>query len=288
MNECSTCARIRFRRSPRRPAGASKRDMLKPEVIWEHRARPEADSRGLSAPKHSASPMIARRSRVSSRPRTAADARAHRRASPSKNRYCRGVEPEEVRQRCRVARGIVYAITLVCCPALSLPCGFTAGGVAVGRQVGAAPPRRGPQLLAGAKVAEVLWACAGGRSRRSAAGGSRLAPPEYRGKLRVGCWRIMRARYNRHRRQNARSDMRETVTEERPVNVGTLRDGVDFRPSARGNGPLANRGPPELSNSTEYGTRTGRRRAPVPRASRTRRGLRSKLSRKSRSTLTRK
>ena len=31
--------------------------------------------------------------------------------------------------------GIVYAITLVCCPALSLPCGFTASGLPVGLQV---------------------------------------------------------------------------------------------------------------------------------------------------------
>ncbi len=49
--------------------------------------------------------------------------------------------------------GIVYAITLVCCPALSLPCGFTAGGLPVGLQVVAAP-RGEAQLLAGAKVLE--------------------------------------------------------------------------------------------------------------------------------------
>src|SRR6266849_3617090 len=48
---------------------------------------------------------------------------------------------------------IVYAITLVCCPALSLPCGFTASGLPVGLQV-VAPPRGEAQLLAGAKVLE--------------------------------------------------------------------------------------------------------------------------------------
>jgi amidase len=48
---------------------------------------------------------------------------------------------------------IVYAITLVCCPALSLPCGFTASGLPVGLQV-VAPPRAEAQLLAGAKVLE--------------------------------------------------------------------------------------------------------------------------------------
>jgi amidase len=49
--------------------------------------------------------------------------------------------------------GIVYAITLVCCPALSLPCGFTASGLPVGLQVVAAP-RGEAQLLAGAKLLE--------------------------------------------------------------------------------------------------------------------------------------
>jgi amidase len=49
--------------------------------------------------------------------------------------------------------GIVYAITLVCCPAMSLPCGFTASGLPVGLQVVAAP-RGEAQLLAGANVLE--------------------------------------------------------------------------------------------------------------------------------------
>ena len=49
--------------------------------------------------------------------------------------------------------GIVYAITLVCCPALSMPCGFTASGLPVGLQVISAP-RGEAQLLAGAKVLE--------------------------------------------------------------------------------------------------------------------------------------
>ncbi len=48
---------------------------------------------------------------------------------------------------------IVYAITLACCPALSLPCGFTASGLPVGLQMVAAP-RGEARLLAGAKVLE--------------------------------------------------------------------------------------------------------------------------------------
>jgi amidase len=49
--------------------------------------------------------------------------------------------------------GIVYAITLVYCPALSLPCGFTASGLPVGLQM-VGPPRSEAQLLAGANVLE--------------------------------------------------------------------------------------------------------------------------------------
>jgi amidase len=49
--------------------------------------------------------------------------------------------------------GIVYAITLACCPALSLPCGFTASGLPVGLQM-VAPPRGEANLLAGAKALE--------------------------------------------------------------------------------------------------------------------------------------
>jgi amidase len=49
--------------------------------------------------------------------------------------------------------GIVYAITLACCPALSLPCGFTASGLPVGLQM-VAKPHAEAGLLAGARVLE--------------------------------------------------------------------------------------------------------------------------------------
>lgn len=48
---------------------------------------------------------------------------------------------------------IVYAITLSCSPALSMPCGFTASHLPVGLQV-VGPPRGEQQLLAGAKYIE--------------------------------------------------------------------------------------------------------------------------------------
>jgi amidase len=50
---------------------------------------------------------------------------------------------------------IAYAITLACCPALSLPCGFTAEGLPVGLQV-VAPSRAEARVLAGAKLMEDL------------------------------------------------------------------------------------------------------------------------------------
>jgi amidase len=48
---------------------------------------------------------------------------------------------------------IVYAITLACCPALSLPCGFTAEKLPVGLQI-VGPPRSEGRILAAAKAME--------------------------------------------------------------------------------------------------------------------------------------
>ena len=50
---------------------------------------------------------------------------------------------------------IAYAITLVCAPALSLPCGYTSKGLPVGLQVVAAP-NADSRVLAGAKLLEAL------------------------------------------------------------------------------------------------------------------------------------
>ena len=49
--------------------------------------------------------------------------------------------------------GIVYAITLACCPAMSLPCGFTATGLPIGLQI-VGPPHGEAGILAGAKLLE--------------------------------------------------------------------------------------------------------------------------------------
>ena len=62
---------------------------------------------------------------------------------------------------------IAYAITLTACPALSLPCGFTAGGLPVGLQI-VGPPRGEAQLLAAAGDAR-------GRAGSGALGADRSA-----------------------------------------------------------------------------------------------------------------
>ncbi len=48
---------------------------------------------------------------------------------------------------------IAYAVTLIACPAISIPAGFTAEGLPVGVQI-VAPPRAEVRLLAGAKLLE--------------------------------------------------------------------------------------------------------------------------------------
>jgi amidase len=52
---------------------------------------------------------------------------------------------------------VAYAFTVVCCPALSLPCGFTKTGLPIGLQIVAAP-RGEAQLLAGARALEDILA----------------------------------------------------------------------------------------------------------------------------------
>lgn len=73
-------------------------------------------------------------------------------AFPIEQRYlaaCAGVEFETYIDWL----AIVYAITLCCCPALSLPCGFTSEKLPVGLQV-VAPPHADARVLAGAKLLE--------------------------------------------------------------------------------------------------------------------------------------
>jgi amidase len=129
-----------------------KRDLLKPEVIWnieeglkltvEQLARAEAQRVAMTARTleffETYDLLLAPATIVA--------------PFPVENRYvaeCAGKKFDNYVEWL----GIVYAITLVCCPALSLPCGFTASGLPVGLQM-VAPPRGEAQLLAGARVLE--------------------------------------------------------------------------------------------------------------------------------------
>src|SRR5476651_1213617 len=130
----------------------TKRDMLKPEVIWnieeglkltvEQLERAEAQRVAMTA----RTLEFFRTYDLLLAPATIVA------PFPVENRYvaeCAGRKFDNYVEWL----GIVYAITLVCCPALSLPCGFTASGLPVGLQMVAAP-RGEAQLLAGAKVLE--------------------------------------------------------------------------------------------------------------------------------------
>jgi amidase len=130
----------------------SKRDMLKPEVIWNI-------EEGLKLTVEQITRAEAQRIAMTNRtleffrtydlllaPATIVA------PFPVENRYvaeCAGKKFDNYVEWL----GIVYAITLVCCPALSLPCGFTASGLPVGLQMVAAP-RGEAQLLTGAKLLE--------------------------------------------------------------------------------------------------------------------------------------
>jgi amidase len=130
----------------------SKRDLLKPEVIWNI-------EEGLKLTVEQIERAEAQRVAIADRtlkffeaydlllcPATIVP------PYPIGNRYvaeCDGRKFDNYVQWL----GIVYAITLACCPALSLPCGFTASGLPIGLQI-VAPPRGEAQLLAGAKALE--------------------------------------------------------------------------------------------------------------------------------------
>jgi amidase len=130
----------------------SKRDQLKPEVIWNIEEGLKLTVEQLERAEAQRIAMTARTLEFFKTydlllaPATIVP------PFPIENRYvaeCAGKKFDNYVEWL----GIVYAITLVCCPALSLPCGFTASGLPVGLQV-VAPPRGEAQLLAGAKVLE--------------------------------------------------------------------------------------------------------------------------------------
>ncbi len=130
----------------------SKRDMLKPEVIWNIEEGLKLTVEQLERAEAQRVTMTARTLEFFGTYDLLLVPATIVAPFPVEHRYvaeCAGQKFDNYVEWL----GIAYAITLVCCPALSLPCGFTASGLPVGLQIVAAP-RGEPQLLAGAKLLE--------------------------------------------------------------------------------------------------------------------------------------
>ncbi|MGY3696939.1 amidase [Bradyrhizobium sp. USDA 3240] len=130
----------------------TKRDLLKPEVIWNIEEGLKLTVEKLERAEAQRVAITARALEFFERydlllaPATIVP------PFPVENRYVAECDGKKFDNYVEWL-GIVYAITLACCPALSLPCGFTASGLPVGLQM-IAKPRAEAQLLAGAKVLE--------------------------------------------------------------------------------------------------------------------------------------
>jgi amidase len=130
----------------------SKRDQLKPEVIWNIEEGLKLTVEQLERAEAQRVAMTARTLEFFRKYDLLLTPATIVAPFPLENRYvaeCAGKKFDNYVEWL----GIVYAITLACCPALSLPCGFTASGLPVGLQM-VAPPRGEAQLIAGAKVLE--------------------------------------------------------------------------------------------------------------------------------------
>jgi amidase len=130
----------------------SKRDMLKPEVIWNIEEGLKLTVEQLERAEAQRVAMTARTIEFFKTYDLLLAPATIVAPFPVENRYVAECAGKTFGNYVEWL-AIVYAITLVCCPALSLPCGFTATGLPVGLQMIAAP-RGEPQLLAGARVLE--------------------------------------------------------------------------------------------------------------------------------------
>jgi amidase len=130
----------------------TKRDLLKPEVIWNIEEGLKLTVEQLERAEAQRVAMAARTLEFFKTYDLLLAPATIVAPFPVENRYvaeCAGKKFDNYVEWL----GIVYAITLACVPALSLPCGFTASGLPVGLQM-VGPPRGDARLLAGAKVLE--------------------------------------------------------------------------------------------------------------------------------------
>jgi amidase len=128
------------------------RDRLKPEVVWNIEKGFGLTAADIVRAEHQRAAMTARFTKFFERydlllcPATIVP------PFPVGERYvksCNGVTFETYVDWLAIA----YAITLVCAPALSLPCGFTEDGLPVGLQI-VAPANADGRVLAGARLLE--------------------------------------------------------------------------------------------------------------------------------------
>jgi amidase len=137
----------------------SKRDQLKPEVIWNIEEGLKLTVEKLERAEAQRVAMLARTLeffRTYDLLLTPATIVA---PFPIENRYVAECDGKKFDNYVEWL-AIVYAITLVYCPALSLPCGFTASGLPVGLQM-VGPPRGEAPLLASAKLLEDILGISG-------------------------------------------------------------------------------------------------------------------------------
>ena len=130
----------------------SKRDLLKPEVIWNIEEGLKLSVEQIERAEAQRVTLAARTLEFFKTYDLLLSPATIVAPFPIENRYvaeCAGRKFDNYVEWL----AIVYAITLACCPALSLPCGFTASGLPVGLQMVAAP-RGEARLLAGARVLE--------------------------------------------------------------------------------------------------------------------------------------
>ena len=130
----------------------SHRDLLKPEVIWNIEQGLKLSVEQLERAEAQRVAMTARTLEFFNTYDLLLTPATIVAPFPIENRYvaqCAGHQFDNYVEWL----AIVYAITLACCPALSLPCGFTASGLPVGLQLVAAS-RGEARLLAGARVLE--------------------------------------------------------------------------------------------------------------------------------------
>jgi len=132
----------------------TKRDLLKPEIIWNIEEGLKLTMADIERAEAQRVTLAARMLAFFEKYDLLLTPATIVAAFPVEQRYlteCAGQKFDNYIEWLTIAS----AITLACCPALSLPCGFTTEGLPVGLQV-VAPPRAEARVLAGAKLLENL------------------------------------------------------------------------------------------------------------------------------------